>query len=573
MGADQPFLYDAPPSSSSTNNPSPCKAYNPKAASQASFHVPVLKPKHEGPLVDFNKHPDSYLILPYGNLNVRPMSAGTRNRVRYARAVLLLLRCVELLGAIGLLVCVICLREIDDVMGWTLRIPPGLAILHSLYAIYHLSRGSARRTPASSASYMLFSAAADTSLLPFYVFTALMSNTQYAKHGGAMKWTSVFDDPSADEKLVRAVFFLVVINGALHLLSLSVSLFLAIIYKQISKLPPDMNPLEGNLTSRHKRNRSSVISSNEKRTSQPGGAPSTAAAAASNPGPTYEPLIPPPRTIPFIHTRTESQASLNRSQAGAHRASRADLPSQLYQDESRRASRVEITRSIGATHSPSSARRSLYEPVEQTPTPPKRSSRHSLIKDNWYTTYLNHSSGGGGGGAETNENLARAPTVSTVSSMKDYELRLAQSHNGSSSENEYYHPLEQVDLYDDNDDDGGGDLGHPLPNPLEAHPPTPPPALQPGSSPGRIASIKAKLYGDLRAATPPVMVGTYVDLPPAGAGGAGGGMMDGHRRGRVISNSGTEYAPAVSEKRNVSGKIAEEGRAGAWARLRKVSGR
>lgn len=119
MGAEQPFLYDAP-----STTTSPYKAYNPNAASQSSFQVPKPpKPKHDGPLVNFNKHPDSYLILPYGNINAKPMSPHTRSWVKYARGSLLLLRCVELFGAIGLLVCVICVREVDEVMGWTLRIP------------------------------------------------------------------------------------------------------------------------------------------------------------------------------------------------------------------------------------------------------------------------------------------------------------------------------------------------------------------------------------------------------------------------------------------------------------------
>ena len=123
MGAEQPFLYDPP-----SQNGYPHRHFNPKAASQASFERPTPRPKHEGPLIDFNKHPDSYVIVPYGNLNAKPMSPRTRKRVSYLRWTQLLFRLLELTGAVGMLVCAICVRQVDDTMGWTLRIPVGSAI-------------------------------------------------------------------------------------------------------------------------------------------------------------------------------------------------------------------------------------------------------------------------------------------------------------------------------------------------------------------------------------------------------------------------------------------------------------
>lgn len=74
--------------------------------------------------------------------------------------------------------------------------------------------------------------------------------------------------------------------------------------------------------------------------------------------------------------------------------------------------------------------------------------------------------------------------------------------------------------------------------------------------------FKAKFYGELRAATPPVVVGTA--------------------NGRQVS-SGNDFGSSVEihgngKRRDVSGKVAEEGRGGAtndgWrARFRKVSGK
>jgi len=80
-------------------------------------------------------------------------------------------------------------------------------------------------------------------------------------------------------------------------------------------------------------------------------------------------------------------------------------------------------------------------------------------------------------------------------------------------------------------------------------------------SPSKSDNFKAKYYGDLKPATPPIMIGgnrqisSGNDLGVMGMGGGGG-----YRR-----------------ERDVSGKIAEEGRGGAdgneWrTRFRKISG-
>jgi hypothetical protein len=56
-GVEPPFLYDHP-SRYSFNGPTE-KGFNPKAATVASWTPPVPKPKKDGPLIEFNKHPDS----------------------------------------------------------------------------------------------------------------------------------------------------------------------------------------------------------------------------------------------------------------------------------------------------------------------------------------------------------------------------------------------------------------------------------------------------------------------------------------------------------------------------------
>ena len=536
---------------------------------------------------------------------------------------------------------------------------------------------------------MLFATAIDGTLLPFYVFTALTSRTQYTKTE-EMVWKSVFDDPAvADRKVVLAVFLLGVINGGLHLVSLVVSLFLALVFRKIAKLPPDMNPLEDNLTSRHTRhakNRSDVF--DEKRASRATVDSTISQVAAqtnsNRSSHAREPLIQnselAARTIPFMHTRGDS--------TDRHpRVSRADLPSQ-YSPSSKRSSRVDLTRS-SAVVSPSK-RASYYQPDQDAPPStmrrnPRRDSRTSLANDNWYA-YFNHSE------PNADENLARSSSF--VSSMKDHEMRMAEAEVGYDGHDVGeqrldgnlvgHHERGDSDDDDDDDDEGGFYYDHqnarrhqqlqsyereqspPSPDaaqsgssrqpelasssvdkaplhramlsPLESNPPTPPPppsssssfkprardhietpTSQPNdrhrnvlrqtssSSLNRSATVvKTKLYGDLRPATPPMMVGSRAGERAISNSGtdysyyAGDDHGNGNGNGndaaapvegihgnvfgpgvRISGSSAAQRAgaakttPGPGRTREVSGKVAEEGRAGtfsAWARFRKVSG-
>jgi hypothetical protein len=121
MGGGQPYLYNPP----ATYTPwDPYNGFNPKAISQASLAPkPPSQPKPEGPLVSFNRHPDSYLVTPYGKTNVDPMHKNTARRVKIAKRTQLALRCLGLIGALGILVCVICLKVPKSSEGWIIRIP------------------------------------------------------------------------------------------------------------------------------------------------------------------------------------------------------------------------------------------------------------------------------------------------------------------------------------------------------------------------------------------------------------------------------------------------------------------
>jgi hypothetical protein len=96
---DAPYLYDPP---SRRQIAYPYSDFDPKAVTRASWisatESTVSKPKKEGPLIDFNRHPDSYMVQ-FG------------------------FRLVQLLGAVGCLLCVIFVRNTEKAQGWIMRIP------------------------------------------------------------------------------------------------------------------------------------------------------------------------------------------------------------------------------------------------------------------------------------------------------------------------------------------------------------------------------------------------------------------------------------------------------------------
>ncbi|KAH8656184.1 hypothetical protein BGZ60DRAFT_532498 [Tricladium varicosporioides] len=552
MGVQPPFIYDP----IKTEGPrSPYREFDPKAVTRASQQPKPRRPKQEGPLVSFNQHPDSFLILPYGKTNAKPMSPSVKIWIKWARILQLFLRCLELVGAGGLLAMMIMIRGVDDATGWIMRIVPGLAIAHTLYAIYHLARKAAERPPASTASYMLFASFLDATIIPFYAFSSLAAHT----HEGV--WRVVLNNQELVITFSQVVFLTAITAGGLHLVSLAISLYLAVTFRKITNLPPDMNPLEDHLTSRHKRNKSSVtttstMSISEKRISTPLESKRSSGAA-------YEDLSRPP-TIPFFHTRTQSTDSFGtyKSTPPPSRDARSDLPSRQYQiaTNSPRNSVADLKRSsyYGSNSGPATPpkRNSGYN----TPTPPNRGSYSSVpLSESDAGHRSSRSVGKQDSGWYASDSLGKARTRS--------------SHSSSPKKGKYA-PLHQHH-------DSSDDLGYGHPNPLEANPPTPRHNYKPSQdSPlseisnnrqsGDIADMsserdvsieplrenfKAKYYGDLKPATPPVMLGG---------------------KGNRQVSSGTDFVQSQQKggfrKRDASGKIAEEGFGGWTTRYRKPSG-
>jgi hypothetical protein len=87
---------------------------------------PSKTPKRrDGPLVnlDYNRHPDSYVVLPYGKTDVKPMGKNIKKTITIVRWIQFALRLCTLVGAVGALLCGIFIKGTQDTEGYIMRIP------------------------------------------------------------------------------------------------------------------------------------------------------------------------------------------------------------------------------------------------------------------------------------------------------------------------------------------------------------------------------------------------------------------------------------------------------------------
>ncbi|KAM0325552.1 hypothetical protein ACHAQA_007539 [Verticillium albo-atrum] len=576
MGVQPPFLYEA---MERRGSGLPETTFDPKAVTRASYTPKAPKPKRQdGPLISFNRHPDAHMVLSHRSTNYRSLSPRMKGWIKGMRIFQLILRVLQLIGAAGLLTLLILLTGMPTVTGWVLRIAPGVVLLHCTYAIYHLSRSANRRTPASSAAYQIFAAISDICVVPGYVFGVL----SVRDHGSS--WTTRLADGSLVDYFVPAVGYTFIGAGALHLVTLSISTWLGLVFRRIASMPPDLNPLEDRFTSRakHTRNKSSIATASttesEKRLSTP-------LEDHRRSGLPYEDLSRPP-TIPFMRTRANSGSSYN------SRDSRSDLPCRQYQivpGNSSPRSSVISTDSRRLSKPPSMhqgfyAQVPLHETENARPlsnidldapaSPLSNQQRVAKFTETWSATDSLISR------TQQRNRLMNATGQNRESNPKTYEAlgQRYDTHGGADSDSEH----DDNYLVDNNfEDDIGGNLH---PQPLRSNPPpsshrakTPYHAVRgsdtreknshprtvsgshdiaderhafdarPVPPPHRAGSIQresdfvSKPYGQLKPATPPVMIGSNRQV-------SSGNDYDGH------------FAGAYG-RRNVSGKVAEEGRA------------
>ena len=234
---------------------------------------------------------------------------------------------------------------------------------------------------------MLFASFLDVGLVPFLVFSALISHTQSIEPNNAPgHWTTLFGSDQATTKIVYSTFLVSLTNGCMHLVSLIISIYLGVIFRKISQLPPDMNPLEDNLTSRHKRNKSSLL---DNRMSQA----TTATANSQTNSKAEDPLISPPRTVPFMHTRNGSHDNITNvphpnsspkvsrtdlaapfyDQPPAHRSSRTEIQGPFYnQPVSQRSSRIKLQSQYHDSPSSHRSLRTHFDDISRDQNPPRQ---------------------------------------------------------------------------------------------------------------------------------------------------------------------------------------------------------
>ncbi|WPG97309.1 Hypothetical protein R9X50_00008300 [Acrodontium crateriforme] len=494
---EPPYMYD---NISSRRVAYPYSNFNPKAVTQASYaslassQMPPVK--REGPLINFNQHPDSYMIVPGHNLDCEPMPANTKKKVKILRWLQLFLRVHQELGAAGLLVATICITQTQGAITYLLRVPPAWDTLVTLYSVVHLSRPAKARTPASSASYHFFSLFTDAAILPFYAFMALVANNNL--QGGTASpnsWSSFFGSGAPLTQLQQAIWLGSAAVGGLHLISCFLDIWLTLIFRNITRLPPDMNPLEDNLTSRrsvkHKHKNSeytlaSDVSTSEKKSAFMSG--STLDLAGSEVS----------RNIPFGQSRNDSSTNL------------AFSP---HNPESARKSRAQFDRQLDGYNDTAPSPRSRFDahPVGSLDARPRGGSR-SPTKDrarsnmgsamgsetdrsSYFTDgtmspvkYMDHNSNAASSHLAIHEEqkgglmreLPRLPKEDRYSMPTNSHVSMATSVPSHVSRQSFAPPkVARHDSFDPASDYHNKMRNYPLPQPLGMNPPTPPPQMMP----------------------------------------------------------------------------------------------
>lgn len=133
MGAnDMPYLY-TPTTNRSSQIAYPYSDFNPKAVTQASYarlahHNGPQHKKKEGPLINFNQHPDSYVVFTGSQQDHKPLHKGAKKAIVTTRWVQFALRILQEIVALGLLTCTICITSVDGAQKYLLRIPVSVPI-------------------------------------------------------------------------------------------------------------------------------------------------------------------------------------------------------------------------------------------------------------------------------------------------------------------------------------------------------------------------------------------------------------------------------------------------------------
>lgn len=464
----------------------------------------------------------------------------------------------------------------------------------------------------------------DTGLIPFYAFILLNAyNNLNGSIDNADRWTSFFTSLQALDDLILVAVIAAGTLAGLHFISIGFDLYLIIMFRKIARLPPDMNPLEDNLTSRRSRsarhkhkNSEMTLTGDEMSEHKRQAHLSGSTLSVSNQSRSSLVKGPEERVMPFVHSRMGSDISFSPHNPDSARYSRQQIDEvSIYQDaRSARNSRQDLSSGNhsragsvspakrgsfieGSAVMPASqiARLQSLHPESQlldgaarsdgrfTPVLPnaapsstqtRSQQKDALLSDNWYVL-----------------------DDDAISDMGSPERRRTPGPT--------FEPIKPAPIEHDRRNSFN-------PQPLAMNPPTPPPATEEYEDPedeehdahirqhsryepveksvtrsGTVlsnsssqysdvaeslmhsATPKVKYYGDLASATRGVRGMNQSGLPTPQASRSPSPPKK--RDGRVVSRTGVDIADTstvfLSEqqyglkgRRQVSGKVAEEGR-------------
>jgi hypothetical protein len=479
----------------------------------------------------------------------------------------------------------------------------------------------------------------DLGLLPFYVFAAIFARGNWEETPGTKgRWTSFFSTQITTTLLFIAFIGSAAIAG-LHLFCAIIDIWLVVLFKRIDKLPPDMNPLEENLTSRKPR-----FSKHKYKDSD-----ATLTAFASPKHPNYlsgstltldqqsrlstaNKEDDGERVMPFGHSRTDSSNVYSPHNPDTAHLSRQTLVEEGPYQQSHASRTAPLEPSATPSPPPRSSARPTSYPIEHTgtgisspvrfssPAVPNAAPTDALVKsqqktgllnDNWYSLDDDVSDQGSPSrqrtpaphfGPNSNKPLWQ------LNSFEPQPLRMNPPTPEPENKEEQSLALIQRTALTERHDFGNGDINRHLTVQSKN---TDASSIYSDSSLKNATRPKSRYYGDLAAATRGVRniksnetFSTFksngtIDAAAMDSTGLSAlsnygynsptklSFDDGRRsptkdkKGRVVSRTGVDIADAkamyssdtgakgMRGRRDVSGKIAEEGRSGGWQSWRR----
>lgn len=250
-------------------------------------------------------------VVPEPRRQYKSLGPRTKSWIKGLRIAQLGLRVLQLIAAAGVLFLFIVINDVSSLTAWIMRITAGVVTLHCAYGVFHLARPAGARPPASSSGYQTFASVTDLAVLPLYAYGCLSVRNSSAP------WGTLLKDKSLMTYFLPSLFYTLFAGVVLHLISMAMGLWLALKFRQIARLPPDMNPLEDNLTSRHQKKLS--VATNSTSHSEGG---RVALEELRRSGMPYDEAERPP-SVPFHATRSSPRSSFGS----------ADFPARQYQIE------------------------------------------------------------------------------------------------------------------------------------------------------------------------------------------------------------------------------------------------